>query len=70
MRKSEEELVNKGIRFPVSLLKEIERLAALDDRTFSQQVIHYCKIGVKALKEHETEAHQSGGGTIRRVKRA
>ena len=63
MKKSEEPLKNKGIRFPVSLLKEIERLAALDDRTFSKQVIHYCKEGVEKTKAEENGSHRPGRGT-------
>ena len=45
-----EDTVNKGVRFPVSLLQRIEDVAEEQDRTFSQEVIHLCKEGLRNYK--------------------
>lgn len=53
MKKSEEALVSKGIRFPVSLFTEIDILAKKERRTFSGQVIYLCEKGMNELHQKE-----------------
>jgi hypothetical protein len=41
------------IRFPQDLAEEMRRIAERETRSFSQQVIHYCKQGVQRDKKGE-----------------
>jgi hypothetical protein len=41
-----EETQNKGIRFPISLIAAIEKVAEKERRDFSKQVIYFCEKGV------------------------
>ncbi len=65
MKKAKEELISKGIRFPASLLRELEGLAEKERRTFTEQVIYLCEQGMRAMKE-EQESRRTGRGTLRR----
>ena len=65
--------VNKGIRFPVDLLQRIDALAKNDDRKFSEEVLHLCRMGIKvdaiqkgtlpdAIRKAADEKGDAGGG--------
>jgi hypothetical protein len=50
--------VSKGIRFPVDLADQVERIARTQRRAFSQQVIHMVEECLKECAAYsEPEAH-------------
>lgn len=66
MKKAKEASVHKGIRFPVSLLAELETLAEKKRRSFSGQVIYLCEKGMLELHQKKSVIKGKIGETLRR----
>lgn len=57
LKQNRKESENKTIRFPISLIQEIEAVIANQDVTFSSFVLQACEY---ALKNMDTSEHESG----------
>jgi len=56
LKPNRKESENKTIRFPISLIQEIETVIASQDVTFSSFVLQACEY---ALKNMDTSEHES-----------